>query len=280
MPGIDRASLADVLKQAGALAMQGFDPGRTGSGWEKAPNQPVTESDIAVDRFLRDALGDLDPHAGWLSEESHARPAEGRGAGVWIVDPIDGTRDFIRGRPGWALSVAYCVDGQPQLGALYAPARAELWLAEAGSGAQRNGKTIIASRQEALIGARVPTAQLAKVDRALVAVDKPNSIALRMAMVAADEADLVATLRWGHAWDVAAALLIAQESGALCTDALGKAMDFKDSDAPIFGLLCSAKGIHQAARAHLESRAQTVLDSHPHGLSAAAMRRHEDSDRV
>lgn len=254
--------------------MRGFRPGETVAGWHKAPNEPVTESDIAVDRFLRTALRDLDPGAGWLSEESQARPEAQAGAATWIVDPIDGTRDFIRGRPGWALSVAYCIDGQPQIAMLHAPARGETWLAEAGAGAMLNGHRIEASRQQSLAGARVPTTQLSDIDSLLTAVEKPNSIALRMAMVADNRADLVATLRWGHAWDVAAALLIASEGGARCTDALGQEMRFVDADAPIFGILCSASAIHDAARAHLDSRARAILQKYPRGRSAASVQRH------
>lgn len=263
--------------------MQGFRPGEDIGRRLKAPDQPVTESDIAVDRFLRRALRDLDAQAGWLSEESQAEkgqraagqiyPNSRPGAATWIVDPIDGTRDFMRGRSGWALSVAYCVDGQPEMAMLYAPARNEMWFAEAGNGASVNDSPLRASQRCALPGARVPTVQLSDLDNQLAMVEKPNSIALRMAMVADDRADLVATLRWGHAWDVAAALLIAQEAGAACTDARGEAMDFADADAPIFGILCSAQPLHQAALDHLEPRAKAVLRQFPHGQSAALMDR-------
>ncbi|MEM1132332.1 MAG: inositol monophosphatase [Pseudomonadota bacterium] len=275
MPGIDRTALTAIVEEAGDIALKGFREGEEVERWHKAPDQPLTASDIAVDNFLRTALRDLDPKMGWLSEESQAVPETAKSAGTWIVDPIDGTRDFMRGRSGWALSVAYCVGGQPQLAALYAPARQEMWFAEAGNGAMLNGTSISASRHTELQGARVPTTQLSNIDQQLAMVEKPNSIALRMAMVANDQADLVATLRWGHAWDVAAALLIAREAGALCTDALGQNMDFSDSDAPIFGILCSARNIHGAALKHLESRARNVLEQQPIGRSAASLQRHQ-----
>lgn len=275
MPGINRAALSAVLCEAGDIAMQGFQPGESIERWHKAPDQPVTASDIAVDVFLRQALRDLDPKAGWLSEESQARNTAQPGAATWIVDPIDGTRDFIKGRPGWALSVAYCIDGQPQIGMLHAPARNEMWIAEAGAGAMLNNSPIRASAHAMLTGARVPTTQLSAIDQQLQAVEKPNSIALRMAMVADDRADLVASLRWGHAWDVAAALLIAQEAGGRCTDALGQAMDFTNADAPIFGILCSSAALHQQAQTHLAKRAEAILQQHPKGRSAASLRRHD-----
>ena len=97
-----------------------------------------------------------------------------------------------------------------------------MWRAEAGKGATRNGRPIAHSGRTTFTGARTPTDALPKVDADLVAVAKPNSIALRIAMVAAGEADLLATIRWGHEWDIAAAVLIAREAGCEVTDALGR----------------------------------------------------------
>src|SRR3546814_21189446 len=79
-----------------------------------------------------------------------------------------------------------------------------------------------AAQRTELAGARVPSEALPKVDRDLAAINHPNSIALRIAMVAAGEADLVATLRWGHECDIAAATLIAREAGAEISDALDR----------------------------------------------------------
>jgi len=176
-----------------------------------------------------------------------------------VVDPIDGTRASLRGRPGWAVSVALVEDGAVRLGILAAPARKELWIAQVGQGATRNGVPLHAGNRTMLPGARVPADQLPRADRDLVTVDKPNSIALRMAMVAADEADLVATVRWGNEWDVAASALIAQEAGAIVTDALGDPLAFNRPQPVAFGLLCAAPGIHAAATARLAPRAKEIL---------------------
>ena len=115
------------------------------------------------------------------------------------------------------------------------------------SGWWRAAGTVIA-------GARVPIEQLAKADRDLVAVAKPNSIALRVAMVAADEADLVATLRWGFEWDIGAAALIAREAGARVTDARGERLAYNKRDPRAFGILACAAPIHEAAVARLARR--------------------------
>jgi myo-inositol-1(or 4)-monophosphatase len=172
-----------------------------------------------------------------------------------VVDPIDGTRDFVRGRSGWCVSVALVSAGRALIGVLDAPARDEFWIATAGCGATRNGAPLIASTRTDLPGARVPADILPKIDRDLTMVDKPNSIALRIAMVAANEADLLATLRWGFEWDIAAACLIAREAGAAVSDAFGAPFDFNKRDPRAFGLLVTAPAIHAAAVERLANRA-------------------------
>ncbi|ETI64439.1 inositol monophosphatase [Sphingobium sp. C100] len=227
--------------------------------WEKVPGHPVCEADLELDAMLRTSLTAIDPMAGWLSEETADTVHRLGLSRVWVVDPIDGTRDYLRGRPGWAVSVALVEDGAVRIGILAAPARNELWIARAGQGATRNGKMLKAGSRSLLPGARVPADQLPRADRDLITVEKPNSIALRMAMVAADEADLVATVRWGNEWDVAAAALICQEAGATVTDALGDPLRFNRPQPTAFGLLCSAPGIHRAATERLAPRAQEIL---------------------
>lgn len=251
------AAVADIARDAGRLAMARWQTDFR--RWEKAPGNPVCAVDLEVDALLRERLSALLPDAGWLSEETIDSAARLGAERVWVVDPIDGTRDYLRGRRGWAVSVALVEDGAVRIGILAAPARNELWVAQAGQGATRNGKALQAGSRTQLPGARVPADQLPRTDRDLVAVEKPNSIALRMALVAADEADLVATVRWGNEWDVAAAALICQEAGATVTDALGDPLRFNRPQPTAFGLLCAAPGIHGAAAERLAPRAQEIL---------------------
>ncbi|NNM76882.1 3'(2'),5'-bisphosphate nucleotidase CysQ [Sphingomonas sp. ID1715] len=223
--------------------------------WEKAPGNPVCEVDLAVDDFLRARLAQIDPEAGWLSEETADSAERLLRSKAWVVDPIDGTRDYIRGRTGWAVSVALVEGGKVLLGVLDAPSRGQQWCAEMGGGAWLNGERLRVSDREELPGARVPADTLPKTDADLIGVPRPNSIALRIGMIAAGEVDLVATLRWGREWDIAAAHLIAQEAGAIVTDALGRPIRFNSTSAEAFGVLASVPGIHQAAVQRLWSRA-------------------------
>lgn len=253
---IDHGRLETIVRTAGAMALARWPGhGHALEAWEKSPGSPVSEADIAVDTFLKQELHDLLPAAGWLSEETADHPERlGRGL-CWLVDPIDGTRDFINGRPGWAVSVALISSERPLIGLLCAPARDEMWISVAGQGAYRNGNRLHASTRRDLTGARVPADSLAPVDSDLILVDKPNSIALRIAMVGANEADLLATLRWGFEWDVAAATLIAREAGAEVSDAFGDPLVYNKQDPRAFGVLVTAPAIHAAAVARLAERA-------------------------
>jgi myo-inositol-1(or 4)-monophosphatase len=259
-PGRDLATaVAGIAAEAGQMALARW---RTDfRRWEKEAGSPVCEVDLDVDAMLRARLSALLPDAGWLSEERADDLVRLDHQRIWVVDSIDGTRDYIRGREGWAISVALVEHGAVTIGVLDAPARRERWCAALGEGAWRNGVRLQAGTRDALPGARVPTDALPKTDRDLVAVHKPNSIALRIAMVAADEADLVATLRWGNEWDIAAAALIAAEAGAGVSDAVGGVLEFNKRDPQAFGVIVSAPGIHDAAVARLADRARVILGS-------------------
>jgi myo-inositol-1(or 4)-monophosphatase len=192
-----------IAREAGRIAAQ-----RSGSAfrrWEKSPNNPVCDVDLEVDAYLREHLTRLDPEAGWLSEETLDRSDRLERARLWVVDPIDGTRDYLRGRPGWCVSVALVEERVPVLGVLDAPARGEHWA------------------------------------------------------VAAGEADLVATLKWGFEWDIAAAALIGAEAGATITGALGQPLAFNTASGEVFGVLAAAPGIHQAAAERLRERALALV---------------------
>jgi myo-inositol-1(or 4)-monophosphatase len=256
---LDRARLERIVREAGDRAMASWPgAGHSPAVWEKSPGNPVCAADLEVDAYLRRELSLLLPAAGWLSEETADAPERLAGGLIWLVDPIDGTRDYIRGRPGWAVSVALISAGRPLFGMLCAPARGEFWHGQAGTGSWRNGVRLVASRRDSLAGARVPADRLDAEDRDLILVDRPNSIALRIAMVAADEADLVATLRWGWEWDIGAAALIAREAGAAVTDAFGQALNYNKRDPRAFGVLVTAPPIHAEAVERLAGRARDL----------------------
>jgi len=254
----DLALAVTAASEAGALAFSMLGS----ASWDKSPGNPVSDADIAVDRLLQARLLQARPGYGWLSEETADNPDRLASRALWVVDPIDGTRDFLRGRNGWAVSVALVVDGQVQVGVLDAPALGTRFAASRGQGSTRNGQSIHVSGRQSSAGARLPvdpqliTSKLWTQPLDAVAVYKPNGIALRIAMVACAEADAIFDGRSSSEWDVAAAALILAEAGGTITDRDGLPYSFNKPAPTTAGLVAATPALHAPMLARLaEARA-------------------------
>lgn len=230
MPDSNPAALRDgleaVMREAGELARV------TSRGdfkrWTKGhDNSPVSDADIAVNNLLKERLTALAPDAGWLSEETEDNLSGRAMATAWIVDPIDGTRAFIAGRPDWTISVALVGNGRPMLAALYAPVTEEMFLAVRGHGATLNGAAIAPSggallAQAKLAGPKRFLDQLEQLSPTILPQPKVHSLALRLTRVAHGALDAAMATPGSHDWDLAAADLLVHEAGGLMTDFTGK----------------------------------------------------------
>jgi len=241
----------DIVREAGALAMRSFQPGLKTSAhvWNKSGGSPVTAADMAVDAFLKEALGRLVPEAGWLSEETadDARRLEKRL--LWIVDPIDGTRSFAAGALDWSVSAALLADGAPVLGIVYAPAHEILYEASRGQGARRDGHAI-AMPSGAKLDRMSVTGPKSLVDQLEYAVGSFHrlpripSLALRIARVADGSVDVALVSSNAHDWDLAAADLILHEAGGRLTGFDGAPAAYNQPD-PVHGeLLAASRALH------------------------------------
>ncbi|MBO0752347.1 MAG: 3'(2'),5'-bisphosphate nucleotidase CysQ [Bradyrhizobiaceae bacterium] len=213
-------ALEGVVREAGALARKAF--GTRVRTWLKEHDSPVSEVDIAVNELLRERLTALVPEAGWLSEESEDDPARLEAGRVWIVDPIDGTRAFIGGRPDWTVSVALVEAGRPLVAALYAPVTVEFFRAAAGTGATCNGAPIAATTGDAVADARLSGPKgildrLATVVPRFAVLPRIHSLALRLARVADGTLDAAFASSTSRDWDLAAADLLVHEAGGALT---------------------------------------------------------------
>lgn len=225
----DLSLLADAAREAGRIALGYFR--RDPKVWIKGASSPVSEADIAADRYLHTTLTAARPDYGWLSEESVDTPDRLERQRVFVVDPIDGTRGFIDGHPDWCVSVAIVEGDTPVAAALYAPALDEMFEAAAGAGARLNGAVLAVSGRTTLSGARI--AGPARHLRAMVAhgMDARErrftpSLAYRFALVAAGRVD-VATARSGaYDWDLAAVDLLVHEAGGTLCDLGGGRLRF------------------------------------------------------
>jgi myo-inositol-1(or 4)-monophosphatase len=222
-------ALEGVVREAGALAHKAF--GTRVRTWFKEHDSPVSEIDVAVNHLLKDRLAAIVPDAGWLSEETEDDPARLDAPRVWIVDPIDGTRSFINGRPDWTISVALVEARRPVVAALFAPVSGEFFRAAAGTGATCNGSSIAATPGSAIADARVAGPKgllehLAAVAPALTIPPRIHSLALRLARVADGTLDAAFARRASHDWDLAAADLLVHEAGGALTTLGGTTLSY------------------------------------------------------
>jgi myo-inositol-1(or 4)-monophosphatase len=244
---IARASLkhelADIVREAGALAASKFGSPELKS-WTKHGSSPVTESDIAVDKLLRERLTRLVPEAAWLSEESEDDRARLGASRLWIVDPIDGTRAYVGGLPDWSVSVALVEDGRPVLGCIYAPMDDGLYLAVSGEGATRDGVPIAPNHDTAPPRVAGPKPMIAELEKSLpdlVAIPKVHSLALRLARVAAGRLDVAFASKNSHDWDLAAADLIVHEAGGMLRTLDGELTTYNSHEARHSALVATSR---------------------------------------
>lgn len=198
-------------------ALKPFVPGAVEAKF-KSGDDPVTEADHAVNRVLQETL--LRDGEAWLSEESADDLSRLEKPRVWIVDPLDGTREFVAGIPEWCVSIAFVVDGRAAAGGIANPATHEFFLGASGLGLSYNGKRVNASSKRSLEGARV-LASRSEVKRgewncfhnAPFVVTPMGSVAYKLARVAAGLDDATWTLTPKHEWDVAAGVVLVEAAG-------------------------------------------------------------------
>jgi myo-inositol-1(or 4)-monophosphatase len=219
----DLARIEEALERARA-AFQRFTPGEIESR-HKQGDDPVTEADTTVDTLLRELLpqdGD-----GWLSEETRDDLIRLERRRVWVVDPLDGTREFVTGIPEWCVSIGLVVDGEPVAGGICNPVTGETIVGARGAGVTLNGRPAGVSDRPTLEGARV-VASRSEVKRGewegyredLFEIQPMGSVAYKLGLVAAGLVDATWTLTPKHEWDVAAGVaLVLAAGGAIVTGA-------------------------------------------------------------
>lgn len=220
----DLELLKSVAVHAGIIGLGFF---RTDlKTWTKNVSSPVSEADIAIDTFLGQALLGARPDYGWLSEEQVDTTDRLGHSRVFVVDPIDGTRGFIKGEDSWTVSLAVVEDGVPVAGVVYAPARDEMYAAARGQGATLNGQPLRATYRS---GADRLIPGPAAVHHELAAAGLHYrkgpvypSLAYRLVQVARGKLVAAVARRGAQDWDIAGADIILSEAGAgfvdVCAD--------------------------------------------------------------
>jgi myo-inositol-1(or 4)-monophosphatase len=221
----DLARIRGALVRA-AEVLARFSASKVGISY-KGTHSPVTDADVAVDETLRRELPRADE--GWLSEESVDDRARLERRRVWIVDPLDGTREFLDGVPQWSVSIGLAEDGEAVAGGVYNPSTEELFLAARETGATLNGMPIAVSRRDRVDGAVVLANRWALRRRPGEFTDQPfrvqvvNALAYSLALIAAGRADAMWSRSPKAEWDTAAGTaLIVAAGGRVTTHDGGK----------------------------------------------------------
>ena len=224
----DLALLDDAVREAGSIVRKiASAPSKT---WSKPDGSPVTEADLAVNKFLNERLRSARPDYGWLSEESEDDAARLVAKRVFVIDPIDGTIAFVKRRPHFTICAAVVEDGRPVAAAVYNPMLNECFTAARGEGARLNGKPIHVSDREELEGSHILAGRNVFEDPRFgwpaIEQDNRNSAAYRLVLVASGAFDASISLTAKHDWDIAAADLIVVEAGGIVTTHLGQALHY------------------------------------------------------
>jgi len=245
----DIARIEAALDRA-EVVLADFTPGEVEARM-KTGDDPLTAADLAVDRALRETLPL--PGEGWLSEEtvdSADRLACGR---TWIVDPIDGTREFVMGIPEWCVSVALVVDGVAVAGGVLNPGAGHRIVGSIDDGVTLNGEPVTTTARSSIAGALV-LASRSETKRCEwdpffstpIAVRTMGSVAYKIACVAAGLADATWTLVPKNEWDVAGGAALVRAAGGSISGPLFEPVSFNNPN-PLMPGFIATNGPLQAA---------------------------------
>jgi myo-inositol-1(or 4)-monophosphatase len=252
---------AQEAARRGGEILQRFQQSGARYGWKQSSDrQPwngrgfsyevVSEADVEVDHALRETLLGAFPDDGWLSEEAHDDRERLLQRRVWIVDPLDGTREFLQGVPEYAVSIALAYNGQVVLGVVYNPDADEMYAATVNSTDERfqlenagalSESFMLVGRGEWHYGDLPPVPKGTKVMPV-------GSIAYRMALLATGKGCLVFTPGRRSEWDLAAGAALLTAAGAQVTDIDGKPLQFNQAEPSVRGLIAASPRIHGEAR--------------------------------
>lgn len=259
-PSRELSVAVEAARAGGAIVRRWYDASYTVS--EKSHDSPVTEADVETDRCLRDALSAEFPGDGWLSEETRDTAERLTRRRVWVVDPLDGTKEFIQRIPEFCVCVALVEDGSPLLGVIYNPVREELFAAERGGGATLNGRPVRVSDTADLSAARMLASRSESgrgewdAFRDDFRVELTGSVAYKLALIAAGQGDGTFSLTPKNEWDICAGAALIMEAGGRITDRHARPLVFNRPDPLLPGIIATNARLFDPVVALLRSRGE------------------------
>jgi len=251
-PEDDLHLLETSAREAGKIALKFF--GGDYKRWNKPGGSPVTEADLAIDTFLKETLRRVRPDYGWLSEESLDDPARLGAHRIFVVDPIDGTVAFMKGRPHFTICAAVIEGTRPIAGVVFNPASDECFTARLGGGAFLNGNPIHVGLGREIVGCRLLGNRQVFADWPPMHVENFSSIAYRVALVAAGRFDAMVSLTSKRDWDLAAADIILTEAGGRLVGADGLPLAYNRAPALQGATIAAGPGLIQPLLAELTAK--------------------------
>jgi len=252
--------LKNAIRKAGEITLNHL--GRENiKTWMKRGVEPVTEIDLEIDQYLKTTLLAARPNYGWLSEETADDEKRLKQKNVWVVDPIDGTRGFMKGQDDFSVTGALVVEGCSTIGIIFAPARDEFYAAIKGRGATLNDAPITVSNAETITGMRMQGDRDYLKSRKWttpwpeMTIGKYKSFALRLAAVAAGKFDAAISAQPKSEWDVVAGDLIISEAGGCCVDGEGMDFTYNQKNTRLQRIVATTPGIKDEILAQLKKRA-------------------------
>ncbi len=216
----------------------------------KTPIEPLTEADLIADQLLEARIRDAFPDDAWMSEEggdSSRRLFQDR---VWIVDPLDGTREFIEGRPEFCVSIALVERGAPVVGVVVNPLTGEVFTARQGQGAHRNDAPLrvsdasVPQKADIVVSRNESRSGMLSAFEGRLPLRPLGGMANKLAVIAAGLADGTFTCQQRCQWDVAAGMLLVTEAGGRVTRLDGRPLLLNQPSPTFEGLLATNGPLH------------------------------------
>ena len=225
----------DAVREAGRITLKLLGDKERSS--QKTNGDIISQADISVNRLLKTRLKGAFPDYGWLSEEtadSNERLSKQR---VWIIDPIDGTREFVEGIPEYAICIALVDNGIPVVGVQFNPARDQLFAAIRNGGTFLNGKRVFCTECKYLSNASVAVSR-SEYDRREIEPFRSfmgeilpiGSVAYKLALVASGDYDINFSVQPKNEWDVCAGDLLIREAGGCMLNLNGNVRSYNQKN--------------------------------------------------
>ncbi len=265
----EREVAVAAAREAGAIIHRYYTGGVEAR--EKAHGDPVTAADLEADARIRALVRAAFPEDGWLSEETADSTERLACSRVWVVDPLDGTKEFIQHIPEFCVCVALVEAGRPVVGVSYNPATDRLYVAARSAGTSVNGvrarvsatavvrdAVVLASRSEDRRGEWDPF-------KGRVQVQLTGSVAFKLAELSTGAGDATFTLTPKNEWDICAGTLLVEEAGGRVTDLDGRPLVFNQPSPLRAGMIASNGMLHDGLLALIREVG---------GIPASVSRRH------